>query len=408
MIPTLTRQSDNISPKNSRLANELLLACARTKIDESIKSEIKNLVRQDINWQYLTNLASRHGVAPLIYYNLNQICSENIYPNILASLLRFFQSNAHKNLFITAELLNVLNIFQANNIKAIPFKGATLATSAYGNLAFRQFCDLDILIEANNIPKATQLLVSQGYKLPEPLAETKEKPYLQDNRFQCSAQYQGSYDFINYQKNIVVELHWNLTNKSFSFPVTFQHLWQNQSFVLLSGLEIPQFSPEDLLIFLCMHSSKHCWSELKWICDVAEFINSHPDINWELVNKQARDWGCDLMINLGLLLVRNLLKTNLPDPIVQKIEKDRIAQSLAKEVEEKIFTTSFTEREKYIFIYRVREKIKDQLRYLLHILFVPTAKEWQFLPLPNNISFLYYFIRPFRLLFNFFIDNKCS
>jgi len=50
------------------------------------------------------------------------------------------------NFFLTKELLELLTLFEAHCIPASPYKGPALAIMAYGNLALRQFSDLNILV----------------------------------------------------------------------------------------------------------------------------------------------------------------------------------------------------------------------------------------------------------------------
>ncbi|NET52279.1 MAG: nucleotidyltransferase family protein, partial [Merismopedia sp. SIO2A8] len=142
---------------------ELLLSCARTKIDAPIAEQIKNLIEQGINWEHLTKTAKRHGVMPLLYQSLNNTGPNKVPQQILNQLRDNFQANTLHNLFLSQELLKILKLFEANDISAIPFKGPVLAAWAYGNLALRQFSDLDILVNKQDFPRARDLLISQGY-----------------------------------------------------------------------------------------------------------------------------------------------------------------------------------------------------------------------------------------------------
>jgi hypothetical protein len=65
-----------------------------------------------------------------------------------------FEEIARKNLRFTAELIRILNCLESHGIAAIPFKGPTLAESVYGNLALREFSDLDILVRQSDFPRA--------------------------------------------------------------------------------------------------------------------------------------------------------------------------------------------------------------------------------------------------------------
>ncbi len=62
------------------------------------------------------------------------------------------------------ELQRILDIFKSHGITAIPYKGPVLAIQAYGNLAFREFGDLDIFIQKQDFLKVKELLLDNGYK----------------------------------------------------------------------------------------------------------------------------------------------------------------------------------------------------------------------------------------------------
>ncbi|PSO53305.1 MAG: hypothetical protein BRC57_09825 [Cyanobacteria bacterium QS_8_48_54] len=385
-------------PTNTGSEIQLLLCCAHAHLDTATAERIKALLQQDIDWIYLIEIASQHEVVSPLYQSLNATSPEAVPEAILNQLRKCFHANAQHTLFSTRELLKLLNLFDSHNISAIPFKGPILAASAYDNLALRQFCDLDILIDEPDTSKATDLLLSQGYEPPSQLAEAQKRPYLQCERFMESGPYQGSYNLVRKDRKVAVELHWSLTKKDFPFPIDFKHLWQNTQPVSLAGTSVLQFSPEDLLLFLCMHGSKHCWSELKWLCDVAEVIHTYPEIDWEQLSQRAKILGSDRMLWLGLFLARELLGVTLPEAVLSRMQADAEAKSLAGQVRERIFERPPTEMEKHLFLLRARESPQDKLRYLLGLTFTPTAKEWETFPLPKSLYFAYHLIRPIRLM----------
>ncbi len=406
---TLTLNKNLINTNKSTVINkleiQLLLCCARIKIDAATSDRIKDLVQQNIDWQYLISLSAKHGVLPLLFSSLNRFGSNAVPENIMTGLRNFFQANAKRNLLFAAELLNILNVFEANNINAIPFKGVALAASAYDNLAYRHFGDLDILIDKKNVKQATKKLIEKGYKAPKQLTKASEKPYLQNDIFLESEKYQSAFEFTHQAKGIAVELHWSLTTKAVPLPLKYDYLWKNRLNIAIADKQIAQFDTETLLIYLCFHASKHHWSELKWVCDVSEFIQAHPQLDWEIVNQKAKKWGCNRIVNMGLLLVHNLLNLALPESILLKINRDPVAKQLVNQVIDSIFTRDFTHMEEHIFIIKSRERLQDQIHCLSHFVFAPTAKDWKFLPftLPKSLSFLYRLIRPYRLVKEYFI-----
>lgn len=72
-----------------------------------------------------------------------------------------------QNMLMTSELMKVVKILEENNIESISFKGPVLSQLAYGDVVSRQYCDLDILVDENNIDKVCNLLKEKNYQFDE-------------------------------------------------------------------------------------------------------------------------------------------------------------------------------------------------------------------------------------------------
>ena len=153
---------------------ELLLCCARTRMDPETADRIKALLQQGIDWEYLIQTALPHGMLPLLYWSLNSTCPERVPKDFLERLRSHFYANARHNLVLTAELLKLLGLLKTQQIPAIPFKGPVLAASVYGNLSLREFADLDILVRSKDALRAKDLLLSLGYQDSRPLTDAQE------------------------------------------------------------------------------------------------------------------------------------------------------------------------------------------------------------------------------------------
>lgn len=148
---------------STRFEDELLLCCARSHVDPKTAERIQNLLQEDLDWIYLIGTAFQHRVLPLLYSSLKNTSLKGVPQVILNQLHSHFHANTQNNLFLTKELLILLELFADHNISAIPFKGPVLAASAYGDLAWRQFSDLDILVHKQDFLKAKDLLIRHGY-----------------------------------------------------------------------------------------------------------------------------------------------------------------------------------------------------------------------------------------------------
>jgi hypothetical protein len=303
-----------------------------------------------------------------------------------------------RNLFLTGELLRVLNALEAREIPAIPYKGPALAASVYGNLALREFHDLDILVHRHDVPKAKEVLASIGYQARYRLTSTQEAAFLRS---------QHEHPFVRHDGKSVVELHWGIAERHF-FPLDTERLWERLDRIPLGDDTVLNLSSEDMLLILCVHGATHAWERLEWICDVAELIRvRQEDIGWEQLMAQANVLGGERMLLLGLFLAREFLGATLPEKVSQRVRADPKVKALAEQIREQLFreikrpaeflegyegaTTAF-----HLYL-KLRERLPDKIRYCVRAVTALGGEDWELLPLPRFLFPFYYVLRTIRL-----------
>lgn len=375
--------------------SHLLFCCARTKIDPGIAERIRSLSRMHVDWTRVLQMSVSQGVMPLVYRTLSTTCPEAVPEPTLCQLRDQYHANALRNLLLTRELLRLLDHFEAHDISAVPFRGPVLAQSVYGDVSLRQFADLDILIPGSELSRARELLISQGYTPRFPPTRKEEAAHLQP---------EYHYGFIRNDDRVLVELHWRLATGWFPYGQALNRLSERLELVSFSGRQVLGFSPEDLLLTSCLHGTKHLWSRLQWICDVAELIRAHPETEWNRIMGRARSRPSERMILLGLLLASDLLGAHLPEEVLQKVRADRVAASLASEACARVVRVAADRPgglETLLFHLKMWDRMWERIWFSIlwagHLM-EPTRLEKEFLPLPGYLFPLYHVLRPMRLL----------
>jgi hypothetical protein len=365
------KRKPNTAAEGLNAGEELLLCCARSRVDIKTAERIRSLLRQDIDWPYLLRIAGQHRVVPLLYQSLYMTCSEAVPEAVLAQLREHFHATVVRNYALTAELLKLLDLFETHHIPAIPLKGPALAVSVYGDVSLREFTDLDLLVRKQDVPAAEDLIASQGYEPKQRMTRTQQAASLQ---VKCSR------GFVRNDGKVRVELHWGLLEWQFaSSAFAFDSLWQRTGQVSLVGTTVRSFPPEDLLLFLCVHGAKHIWDSLGWICDVAELVRLHQKLDWERTMAQASNGGGERRLLLGLCLARDLLGTPLPERVQQRVEADSQLQALARRVRARLFCSRQDSSPDRLFfdlmaMERWRDRVKTySLRYVLLLVWVNQA-----------------------------------
>src|SRR6266540_1948570 len=109
-------------PQAERLRPEqkLLLCAARVRMDSATAERMRALVRDPLDWAYLLGAARHHGLLPLLYWHLNESCSQAAPESVLRELHQAFVTNVQKNLILTDELLRILDSFHTQRIRLLP------------------------------------------------------------------------------------------------------------------------------------------------------------------------------------------------------------------------------------------------------------------------------------------------
>ncbi|MDO5836065.1 MAG: nucleotidyltransferase family protein [Methanobacterium sp.] len=369
---------------------EILLHCARTKVNEKIKNKIIDLLNSDIDWDYLINLASHNRLMPLLIHNINFICPELIPDNFLVYFKKFFYDNATKNLLFETELIKIMKLLESNGIKSITYKGPVLSQIAYGNITLRQFRDVDIFVRKSDVIKTLKLMNSYGYEL-YPHVSIENSLYMKlDSEYRFKS-----------NSGTLIEINWNFSGNY--FPLTNNRvLFDNiQLYKINNEIQVSVPSQINHFLMLCIHCAKHDWDRLSWICDISEFIQNET-INWEETILLAKELGVKRILLINISLANNLFGLKVPELLWPHIKEDPIVLPLSIEIKNRIFgRTSFSLINRLFFNLKIRENKMDGLKSIINGFVKPSIVDYEKIRLPEYLFFFYVFIRPFLLIIRY-------
>ena len=372
-----------------RSEDKLILCIARRELDPAQRAELRPLLQQPLNFDYLFATASAHGLLPLMHKNLSD-AAEMIPGHFLSRLKRESVANSQSVLHLVSKQLSVYKLFKQHGIRAALFKGPLLAQMAYGELSLRQAGDIDILIHRQHFDRARSLLESLGYEMYPQLTPSQLASHLNNH---CEIVFMRDDWFT------VVDLHWDLAPRSFVFGVKADEVMSRMQSVSLAGTLVETFSAEDLVLYQSMHGAKHLWRRLERVTSLAETLRSTPDINWNVLIDRATNAHATRMLALGLRLVEKFSDVPVPSDVLHTLDSDKSLQRMAQSIREQIFT-SFgipESTETNLNNLRIMDRKRDALVSALRAIFVPTLPDWQALSLPASLHSLYYAVRPLRL-----------
>lgn len=385
---------------------QAIVACSRLEMSESELADIRLWLAGVENWPELIELANRNGVLPLIARNIARHFSDHVPSEVFQALKSFLRTHTLRNLVMTNRLIGVCNLLQDKGIKVVSFKGPVLAQLAYGNLLFRQFCDLDLLVRPSQFDEAVRIMTEGGYNLVETTGRLK--------RLWLAFTHKKDVTLYCPNDEIPIELHWKLSGTHFSLPVRVEELERRLESVQIGGKALESLGFNDLFLYLCLHGARHEWERLSWISDLAHLIRARElsgqpvDLNQML--DFARQNGCERILELGLHLVDRFYKASAYQ--LELSEVDDELRGLGDEIERRIFSVVYEpspKKVKYQYLLSLQATSLQRYKlyvvymsYYLSVMLTPNSADRDVLRLPAILYPLYYVLRPFRLVLKMF------
>lgn len=385
-------------PNLKTFSTTILLIIESSKI---IKNDhfIEELTSQIDDWNTFIKQANAHGVLPLVYSTLKK--HSTLIPIDAIKTMKFHCTEiAKQNMLMTSELIKIMKLLEDNNIKAISLKGPALSQMVFGDIVSRQYVDLDILIDEINLYDAAKLLTFHNYKSDSPISLLKNRMYLKvDNDFSFFT-----------PNNVHIELHWKLFREKIGLNRSFNEYFEDHISVDINNNSIKTLSTEMLLVYLCLHGSKHAWERIEWINDINMLISNNK-IDWIRVINIAGIMESKISLFLGLNISNILYNTEMPKNILVIIKSTYI-NKLTEEVFQ--FIESDLVNNKNYMIYkkinsfqsRLLETKKQKIQHFIFTYFSITKNDYLAFPLPSWLRGLYYIIKPFRIINKMVLKGK--
>jgi hypothetical protein len=367
----------------------LLIECARASIDPAGAARIRELAAGGLDWTRLQRLAERHGLRPLLYWHLNTIGAAGVPAESFAFLRDCFQRNAALTALLTGELVRLLALLHDHGVEAMPLKGPAAAVALYGHVARRQFYDLDILVRARDVWRASEAIERQGFEADCRIRDEWRDAYLRHGYVREYRRDGG---------RTVVELHWDIAERFFGVRFDADGVWRRSRPMTLQGRAVHAPSDEDLMLMLCVHGSRHGWSKLEGLSGLAELAR-RDTLDWAFVWRTAREMRCQRMLAFALRLAQSLLGSPLP-PEAAALSDSRAYPAVAGEVirdfSVEVPQSRSAARQRAIHL-RLMDTYADRARYWVGLAFTETPDDWATVRLRGPLSLGYPLVRALRV-----------
>ncbi len=370
----------------------ILTCCGDVCNSEAPRGEFSTRVQHIVqtagfDWNRLLRLAQQHGVLPLVYRRLSTAMSASHSAPLIA-LRQEDSLNAHRALWLAVELLNIHRHLATRGLEVLPYKGPILAETLYGNVALRQFSDLDFLVRPRDVLAVRSALGELGYTSRLQLTPAAERAYLKSGY---------EYTFDSPQGQNLVEIKWQVLSRFYSIEFEVEDLFNAAVEVDLSGHKLRTLSDQDLMLVLCVHAAKHGWRQISWLCDITQLAQSRT-LDWEGLGIQAGKLGIARIVAVSFLLAQKSLGTSLPEQL--EAQSDPSVEPLAQKILQQIVGGDEFDSESVSYfrlIMDLRERRRDRASFAWRLWVTPSTGEWSAVRLPTALFPLYRAVRMFRL-----------
>lgn len=300
--------------------NKILILCSRQSMNGAQVEALVRAVEEALDWEYVLSEAKRHRVAPLLYHSLRAVRSK-IPVWFFCEIERCYLANACANLKSHKDAAEVYSALGAAGIGAMGLKGIHLSDRVYRTPSLRPLSDIDVLIRKKDLPAAIKAIGSIGYK---PIGNQLPMEVFLRHHFHLTFARKGG--------SIPLELHWKLFDdyKTPYMEELTAEVWRNAVESSFSGVRVLEMSPEDQIIYLGLHLSKHGYmnnylagrglgtlamhriteNRLIWFTDLHEVANHYGDrIDWGAVARKMRLWDVNGCFTASLRITALLFET---------------------------------------------------------------------------------------------------
>ena len=324
MVKLITRSQRAVYTQLIQLIGKLLPSEADIHKAQSIFSKI-----QRINVNALLEISIIEGVTPQIYQNIQEICeicaersgTTSLNHRLIQTQNFFKEKRLEEKKERIEQLMVEFELFAQKALQAgvqfLVAKGGGLC-HLYPTESWRTFSDIDLIISKDTVWKAIDVFNEIGYK-PKRI-RLESYPFSHSVRSDTGtfgiAEMFHSEDKL---KGYPFDLHLG------AFPgcgdsIVECDLWDRAFSVQIGQQKVLMPSPEDCILIICSHISRHGYARLKDLNDTYVCVKHIPSgLDWDYLCQLAQTNSFQIILHGLLDRLRKDYKLEIPGEIVSKL-----------------------------------------------------------------------------------------
>jgi len=312
-------------------------------------------------------------------------------PKVWAQVERHSLVAGARALYLARELARIYTMLEGQGIRILAWRGVVAACDLHGRLDAREFDDIDLLVNPDDISRIRDCLERDGYTWPLGLTPPQEQ------RYRHSV---GEYIFWPAGREYQVEVNTGLGPRYFGWPVDFDLLWARRRTVVIEGAQIPTLAREDLLVFLCVHAAKHQWRRMQWVVDIAALVRDTRVMDRGRVMECARRLDAEGVLAAGLRLDSELFgaRPQFAAPGAAGSKRHDVLYAVGRKQLLADRDRPCSMREALRYHRAMHDRWGARMALIIRMAVTPSVGDWYWTRLPARLFALYYILRPVRLM----------
>ncbi|HSP57259.1 MAG TPA: nucleotidyltransferase family protein [Halomonas sp.] len=373
----------------------LLILLSRLELTGNQQREALTICEGIDDWHDVARQAQAQFVLPLVYRHLRRLDPPTLSTDVAVRMRDQCLIIVQQSLHMTSEQLRLVrDLVEPLGVPCLFFKGPTLAARYYDDPAMRFCRDIDLLVPKRQCVPLLEEAFNQGYQAREPEALKADRTSLD-----FAVRTQSVISLVS-PRGVEFELHNQLDRSGRLYDI--QTLIHASERLAMGGSQMSVMPTSELFVYICLHHTRHCWSHLHWLVDL-DAIQRHPDFELTAAYACAKRRGVTATLDACLELYQALAASGPDEAIPLSANGQSLLDAClatlqgGQEVELAMRKSRPTPEFAFNWQTTPSYRLTSQLRqYRNH--FLPKYPDYENWPLPPHWQWLYFLIRPFRIL----------
>lgn len=288
---------------------------------------------EGLDWDGVLKYASRHRLTPAVHWRLRACGFSGVPEAVRAQLEKGFRTTVGTNLAFTRLFVGLLDRLEAEGVRVAALKGPVAAYAHHGNLAARQFGDLDLLVPREDAPAALAALRASGFAPDVPLGERHVRILLRTRRELT----------LTHATGWVVDLHWKSLGPHLCWCAE-EALWSRSVEVDFEGRPVRTLGPVDLALYYCLKAAEDGWGTAYQLLDAARVLEVLDGEAWDRLVDWAVRGGKWRAVGTSIVLAHELLGVAIPPGTMAGVQNRQDTRDLAARAAPRLVSAGFPGR----------------------------------------------------------------